>query len=135
VRLLLCAALLLTATPALAADPPTCQDVIDAKDAPAMRADVDMYRAAVLRGAALNKAQQLNVRLKEDGIVNAYQISVESYEAKFMPARDHAEEFWKSLEKAHGGMSAAFAEVCNPSDMDVDNFYLQFYDVVLEQMK
>ena len=99
-----------------------------------MREQVAMWRDMTLKGAAIYKARQLHDQLAQRGVNNAYQLSLEVYEAKFAPARDHVGEWWESLEKKQGGMSAAFAALCNPRDLDVANFYRQLYEIMLEKM-
>lgn len=134
-RLLLAVALTLTTYSVMASDFPTCQQVIDAGNDPAMQEEVRSFRPAFFKSAAIHQAQQLNDGLEKQGLVNAYQMSLEAYESRFAPAREHAEKFWMSLEKQHGGMAGAFAAVCDPRDMDIGNFYILFYGIVLDQMK
>jgi len=122
-RIMLCALLTLTAASARAADVPTCQNVIDAKDEPTMQAQVAIWRDLTLKGAAIYNAKQLHDELEQRGVNNAYQLSLEMYETKFAPARDHLGGWWLNLEKEQGGMSAAFAALCNQRDLDVASFY------------
>jgi len=126
-------ALFSVAAPVGAFDLPTCQEIIDAKDAPSMRTKVKDYREAAFKSSAILAAQRSYNDLNAAGIKNAYQASVEQYESTFMVVREGAEKAWSDMEKQRGGLSATFIELCPERDTNVMMFYRDFYGVILGQ--
>lgn len=132
-RRLVLVSLLAIAAPVAAYDFPTCQQIIDSKDAPDMAQRVKEYREVTFKSAASMSAQRTFKELSDAGIKNAYQMSIEQYESTFRVVREGAEMAWQTMEKDNGGLSATFIKLCPERDTNVMKFYRDFYDVILGQ--